>query len=238
MNLGLNQSRELAQALCNSANLKGSSEVWIAPSFTSLPAVADVLARQDKIKLGAQNLHWESKGAFTGEISSSMLKEAGCSFVLTGHSERRQYFGDTSETVAKRTFAGLNAGLQVVFCIGETLGEREGSLTEAVLAEQLSPVFSTLTAEQAGQLVIAYEPVWAIGTGKVASLAEISETHSFIEAYCTKSGLPCPPILYGGSVTPDNFAEIIAIPNVSGALVGGASLLADKFSALVEIANR
>jgi triosephosphate isomerase (TIM) len=173
----------------------------------------------------AQNVHWEPEGAFTGEISAKMLLELGVTGSLVGHSERRQYFGETDETVALRTRAGLDAGLEVIACIGETLAEREAGETEEVLRRQLSVL------EPHGRLTIAYEPVWAIGTGLTATPEMAQEAHAFIKSLLDR------PVLYGGSVKPDNADELFAQPDVDGGLVGGASLDIDSFRAICEAAR-
>ena len=174
----------------------------------------------------AQNVHWEAEGAYTGEISAAMLLELGVTGSLVGHSERRQYFGETDETVAKRMRGALDAGLHVIACVGETLAERESGETENVLRRQLSVL------EQHPQLVLAYEPVWAIGTGLTATPEMAREAHAFIKSLLDA------PVLYGGSVKPDNAATLLAQPDVDGALVGGASLDVDSFKAICETAAR
>jgi len=174
----------------------------------------------------AQNVHWEAEGAYTGEISAAMLLELGVTGSLVGHSERRQYFGETDETVAKRMRGALDAGLHVIACVGETLAERESGETENVLRRQLSVL------EPHPQLVLAYEPVWAIGTGLTATPEMAQEAHAFIKSLLDA------PVLYGGSVKPDNAATLLAQPDVDGALVGGASLDVDSFKAICETAAR
>jgi len=174
----------------------------------------------------AQNVHWEAEGAYTGEISAAMLLELGVTGSLVGHSERRQYFGETDETVAKRMRGALDAGLRVIACVGETLAERESGETENVLRRQLSVL------EPHPQLVLAYEPVWAIGTGLTATPEMAQEAHAFIKSLLDA------PVLYGGSVKPDNAATLLAQPDVDGALVGGASLDVDSFKAICETAAR
>jgi triosephosphate isomerase len=179
-----------------------------------------------EIAVAAQNVPWADEGAFTGEVSPPMLRELGVYGAIVGHSERRQYFGETDEGVARRTSAALGAGLWVIACIGETEEERERSETEAVLRRQVSAL------EAHDQLVVAYEPVWAIGTGRTATPAQAQEAHAFIR------GLIDVPILYGGSVKPDNAAELLAEPDVDGALVGGASLEVESFASIVEVAAK
>jgi triosephosphate isomerase len=200
--------------------LKGLDAI-VCPPYTRLRECVEA-----GLTTYAQNVHWEPEGAYTGEISAPMLLELGVTGSLAGHSERRQYFGDTDETVAKRTRAALEAGLKVIACVGETLAEREGEETEDVLRRQLSVL------EPHPSLVLAYEPVWAIGTGLTATPEMAQEAHEFI-----KSLLPA-PVLYGGSVKPDNAAALLAQPDVDGALVGGASLDVDSFKAICQAAGR
>jgi triosephosphate isomerase len=198
-------------------------EVVVCPPFVSLAVAVQLLAGTE-IAVAAQNVHWEDEGAYTGEVSASMLRELGVYGAIVGHSERRQHFGDTDETVSKRVHAALEAGLFVIACIGETAEEREGDETEAVLRRQLSVL------EPDDNLVLAYEPVWAIGTGKTATPDIAQEAHAFV-----KSQLDA-PVLYGGSVKPDNAAELLAQPDVDGALVGGASLELKSFTAICRAA--
>ena len=200
-------------------------EVVLCPPFVSLAVAVQVLAGTD-IAVAAQNVHWEAEGAFTGEISAPMLRELGVYGAIVGHSERRQYFGETDEGVSKRARAALDAGLSVIACVGETEVEREAGETEDVLRRQVS----VLEAED--NLVVAYEPVWAIGTGKTATPEIAQEAHAFIK------GLIDVPVLYGGSVKPDNAAELLAQPDVDGALVGGASLDVESFAAICLAAIR
>jgi triosephosphate isomerase len=200
-------------------------DVAVCPPFTSLGVAVQVLAGTD-IAVAAQNVHWEAEGAFTGEISAPMLRELGVYGAIVGHSERRQYFGETDEDVSKRARAALEAGLSVIACVGETEAEREAGETEDVLRRQVT----VLEAED--NLVVAYEPVWAIGTGKTATPEIAQETHAFIK------GLLDVPVLYGGSVKPDNAAELLAQPDIEGALVGGASLDVESFAAICLAATR
>lgn len=236
MNLGLAESNDLATALAQGYQRNPNVELWIAPSAHTLEAVSKTVTPHG-IQVGSQNVHWEAKGAFTGELSAPMLKECGCSFSLVGHSERRQAFGESDAMIAKRCLGALRADLTAVLCIGETLAEREAGDTNNVLERQLGAVVPALSESEASSLVIAYEPVWAIGTGKVASIDEIASAHTFIADYlknnCAQKTIP---LLYGGSVSPDNFKDIIAVPEVHGALVGGASLDAEKFLGVFEIA--
>ncbi len=211
-------------------------DVVLAPPFTSLLAVAEAV-RGSGIGLAGQNMHPEVEGAFTGEVSPVMLKDAGCSHVILGHSERRQMFGETDEGVAKKALAALAYGLTPIVCVGETLTERESSRTMEVVERQTERALRALSADQVVATVLAYEPVWAIGTGKVATPAQAEEVHAFIRRLVDRShgeaaarGLR---ILYGGSVKPDNIGALMAQADIDGALVGGASLKADSFLQIV-----
>lgn len=238
MNLGPQQAKNYAHQLRETCKDLSKTDVWIAPPDVSLPGVIEEL-RGSPIMVGAQNVHWADNGAFTGETSPSFLQELGCAFAIVGHSERRTYFGETSPVVAKRAVGAIAAGLTALVCIGETEAERVGDRTEAVLEEQLNPVLEALSKDTATKLVLAYEPVWAIGTGKVASLDEISQTHAFIQKVWARYSLNAPCIvLYGGSVNPSNFEAILSLQEVDGALVGGASLKADQWLELIKIAER
>jgi len=203
----------------------GDAEVVVCPPYVSL-AVAVQLLASTEIAVAAQNVHWDAEGAFTGEVSAPMLRELGVYGTIVGHSERRQFFGETDDGVAKRARAALDAGLEVIACVGETEAERESGETEDVLRRQVS-----VLPDDEG-LVVAYEPVWAIGTGKTATPELAQEAHGFI-----KSLLPR-PVLYGGSVKPDNAADLLAQPDVDGALVGGGSLDVDSFTAICRAATR
>lgn len=211
-------------------------DVVVAPPFTALGAVAAALTGTP-LSLAAQHLFWEESGAFTGEISAAMLKEVGCRYVIIGHSERRQYFGETDETVNKRIRAALRASLIPLVCIGETLAEREGEKTLAVIEGQLTKGLQGLSLTEMETVVIAYEPVWAIGTGKTASPQQAQEAHHFIRGLISRTFsseiAETTRILYGGSVNPDNVDQLMAQPDIDGALVGGASLKADAFARIV-----
>jgi len=198
-------------------------DVVVCPPFVSLAVAVQLLAGTE-IAVAAQNVHWEEEGAYTGEVAPRMLRELGIYGAIVGHSERRQYFGETDETVARRAHAALEAGLFVIACVGETEAERESNQTEDVLRRQLSVL------EPDDNLVLAYEPVWAIGTGKTATPEIAQQAHAFV-----KSQLDA-PVLYGGSVKPDNAAELLAQPDVDGALVGGASLELESFTAICRAA--
>jgi triosephosphate isomerase len=222
-------------------NLGGDSRVIVAvfPPAVWLTTVADVL-ENTAVGLGAQNCHFEREGAFTGELSPQMLKDAGCKYVLVGHSERRHGLGETDEFLNKKAKAALAAGLHVIFCVGELLAEREANQTDAVLDRQLTAGLAGIPADQMGHLVVAYEPVWAIGTGKVATPEQAQEAHAFIRKKIAglfgENVASHLLIQYGGSVKPDNAATILQQPDVDGALVGGASLKADTFLAIVRAA--
>jgi triosephosphate isomerase len=199
--------------------------------------VAIEAARGTNIGIGAQDLFWLKEGAYTGEVSAPMLAAAGCQWAIVGHSERRQYFGETDESVFKKTAAALEAGLTPIVCVGERLEEREGGMTENVLARQFAGGLAGLTPEQFARVVIAYEPVWAIGTGRTATPEIAQEAHSFlrgqIRARFGEEAAQACRILYGGSVKPDNIKGLMAQPDLDGALVGGASLDAASFAAIV-----
>jgi triosephosphate isomerase len=200
-------------------------DVVVCPPFVSLAVAVQLLAGTD-IAVAAQNVHWEEQGAFTGEISASMLRELGVYGAIVGHSERRQHFGETDDSVARRARAAVDAGLSVIACVGETEAEREAGETEQVLLRQVA----VLAADE--RLVVAYEPVWAIGTGRTATPELAQEAHALI-----KSALDV-PVLYGGSVKPENAAQLLAQPDVDGALVGGASLDVDSFVSICQSASR
>ena len=211
-------------------------EVMIAPTFTALHQVAQVL-KGSSIAVGAQNIYWEKQGAFTGEISSEMLVDAGCSHVIIGHSERRQFFGETDDTVNRRLQAASSANLVPVFCIGETESQREAGETFSVLDKQVRDGLKDFVFDDPAGLVVAYEPVWAIGTGKTATREQAQEAHQYIRSLLeTLFGKPLASavrILYGGSVKPGNVQALMEMPDVDGALVGGASLDPETFSKLV-----
>jgi triosephosphate isomerase len=214
------------------------AEVVLCPPYTALAEVRYLLAGS-AIGLGAQNLFWEHEGAFTGEVSGAMLVSAGCSHVLVGHSERRQYFGETDATVAKRMRAALDAGLIPIVCVGETLAEREAGRTEEVVLRQFDDGPGTVTGPDARRVVLAYEPVWAIGTGRNATPAQAAEVHALLRARARERWGDAADrlrILYGGSVKADNAQALFAEPELDGALVGGASLTAASFLAIVHAA--
>ncbi len=211
-------------------------EIVVAPAFTAVHAVAEA-ARNSPIGVAGQNMHWEREGAFTGEVSASMLKEAGAEYVIIGHSERRRLFGETNAAVNRKVVAALGVKLTPIMCIGETLEERDANQTLPVLDTQLKEGLDGFTAEQVGALVIAYEPVWAIGTGRNATPEQAGEAHTHIRGrlrswFGADAAEHC-HVIYGGSVKPDNVHSLVALPDVDGALVGGASLELRSFFDIV-----
>ena len=214
-------------------------EIVVAPVFTSLSAVREKI-RGTNIKLSAQNCYWEEEGAFTGEIAPGMIKDAGCSHVIIGHSERRQYFGETNETVNKKIKAALKAGLVSLLCIGETLAQREAEKTFDILRSQVTDGLAGITAVELAAIIIAYEPVWAIGTGQTATPDQAQDAHRFLRQQAAKllgegfaAGLR---ILYGGSMKPANAPELLTQKDIDGGLIGGASLEARSFLDLIQAA--
>jgi triosephosphate isomerase len=208
--------------------------LWFFPPAVSLAPLAEAAERRADIRIGAQNVHWEPKGAFTGELSIPMVKEAGARVVLIGHSERRHLFGETDEQVARKSVAVLKAGLQPLACLGETLAEREGGRTEHVILRQLEPLLDKLSPTDWERLVLAYEPVWAIGTGRTATPDDAAQVHELIRFTVSRRGVTGRvPILYGGSVNTGNVLALLARPELDGVLVGGASLEADGWAELV-----
>ncbi|MFH1413901.1 MAG: triose-phosphate isomerase [Candidatus Omnitrophota bacterium] len=215
-------------------------DVVLCPPFTALSEVQETLG-DSVIQLGAQDVYWEDEGAFTGELSSKMLKDAGCNFVIIGHSERRKYFSETNETVNKKIRAALDSGLTPIVCVGETLEEREANKTFDVLEDHAKNGLKNISVDNVLKLVLAYEPVWAIGTGKTATPQQAQEAHKFIrdllsELY-NKEAAQSLRIQYGGSVKPENISELIKQPDIDGALVGGASLKIDSFAEIVRKAS-
>jgi len=238
MHKTIEESRQLAAGLKNEvAGLTDKVTVVLGPVFTALSAVADEVRGTD-IGVAAQNMCWEREGAYTGEISPYMIKDAGAAYVILGHSERRQYARESDALINQKVKLALAEGLKPIVCVGETLAEREGNKTARVVKKQVKGVLEGLTAEQMASVVIAYEPVWAIGTGKVATKEQAQEVHLMIRKLVRKlfdkDVAKNAIILYGGSVKPENTAELMSQPDVDGALVGGASLKADSFAAIVK----
>jgi triosephosphate isomerase (TIM) len=240
MNAGGRDACALAAAVAQSARSMDRADVVIAPPFTALAAAAHELAEaRSAVTLAAQNMHAELSGAFTGEVSSSMLKDAGATWVILGHSERRQLFGETDETVARKVASAMTAELRPIACVGETLEERERGETLAVVERQVRAFMDEL-GKQPGYGVIAYEPVWAIGTGKVAKPEDAQEVHAMIRgmlAQMSEELASVTRILYGGSVKADNAEGLLSQPDIDGALVGGASLDPTGFGKIIEAAQ-
>jgi triosephosphate isomerase len=230
------EAKETAARLVDLVADADGVDMMIAPAFTALEAVSNAI-KGSRVALGAQNLHWQNEGAYTGEISAAMLVAAGCRYVIIGHSERRQYFGETDETVNKKIKATIAADLIPVFCVGETEAQRESAKTFSVLDKQIKFGLNEFLTKDLGLLIIAYEPVWAIGTGKTATEEQAQEVHQYIRSLIDdgfgNALSNSIRILYGGSVKPDNIAGLMAMPDIDGALVGGASLSPDSFSKII-----
>lgn len=235
MNMTPDEAKELVAALIPMV-ADAKCDVVVCPPYVDLCTVASLL-KGTNIKLGAQNIHWAEKGAFTGEISAKMLKARGVEFAIVGHSERRQYFGETDETVNARAKAALEAGITPIICVGESLAQREDGVTDAVVTVQTVAALKGFSNEQVASLVIAYEPIWAIGTGKTATKEDANATISVIrKAVAGVFGNETANkvrIQYGGSMNPKNASELMAMPEIDGGLIGGASLKADDFSKVV-----
>ena len=240
MNLEAGAARELAQTIVSRfvTEYQGPAEVILAPSFTFLADLSPILSTNPHVFLAGQNMHEQASGAFTGEISAEMLLSVGCTYVILGHSERRQYFGEDNALLAKKIDQALAHGLVPIYCIGETLEEREAEKTLDVIRSQVSEGSFHLDAAAFGKLILAYEPVWAIGTGKTASPEQAQEVHAFIRSLITeKYGEAVASeisLLYGGSVKPDNAKELFGQPDIDGGLVGGASLKSRDFTEIVK----
>ena len=231
------QAQEFMRAFLPMVDGHTRDNIVICPPFLAIPAVVDAAAGSG-VGIGGQNLHWEKEGAFTGEIAAGMLTAAGCSHVIIGHSERRQYFGETDDSVNRKLKAALAAGLTAIVCVGEVLQEREAGLTEDVLRRQCERALREIAGDAVARLTIAYEPVWAIGTGKTATPQIAADAHRVIRAQAAealgKDAADRLPILYGGSVKPDNAHALMSEEEIDGALVGGASLDAKSFAAIVK----
>ncbi|RMF97605.1 MAG: triose-phosphate isomerase [Candidatus Schekmanbacteria bacterium] len=237
MHMTIPEAISLVEGIAEKCSDADNVEIIVAPPYTALYAVHQKIA-DTKIKLSSQNIFWEEKGAFTGEISPLMLTDAGCSHCIIGHSERRQYFGETDETVNKRLKAAYSHNLIPILCIGETLEEREAEKTFEVIEKQLNGALNDIDKETFANTIIAYEPVWAIGTGKTATPDQAQEVHSFIREKIEKKYggevSENTSILYGGSVKPENISGLMAEADIDGALVGGASLKVDSFASIVK----
>jgi len=238
MNLDISEAVKLVQSI--GASLQGTTdrEVLVAPPFTSLPAVKEAIGLS-RIYLAGQNMHWEMKGAFTGEISGRMLQQVGCTHVILGHSERRTLFGETSRMVDLKVKSAVLLGLIPIVCIGESLEEREGDRTFEVLEDQLNNSLQNFRADalMPASTILAYEPIWAIGTGKTAGPEQAQEVHAFVRGWIKKTFGTAPArdvrILYGGSVKPSNIDDLMSMPDIDGVLVGGASLTPDQFIPII-----
>lgn len=243
-NWKMNKNRAEARALINEMIplVKGADcDVVICTPYTDLETALS-LTEGTNIKVGAENCHWAPSGAFTGEISAEMLTEMGVEYVVIGHSERRQYFGETNETVQKRVRAALSAGLKVILCVGETLSQREADITEEVIAIQVKIALSGVSAEELSRVILAYEPVWAIGTGKTATDEQANEVNHFIRVlvgklYDEKTAAAL-TVQYGGSMNPGNAAGLLSMEDIDGGLIGGASLKAPDFAEIIRAASR
>jgi triosephosphate isomerase (TIM) len=237
MNKTVGEATALVAELAAAAEQSTAVDLVVGPPFTALAGVAAALSGS-RIGVAAQNMHWEASGAYTGEVSAEMLAEVGCDYVIIGHSERRQYFGETNETANKKLHAAVAGGLLPIYCIGETLDEREGGVMEDVVGTQVREGLAGLTEEQVAGAVLAYEPVWAIGTGRTATPGQAQEAHAFIRGVvrevCGESVAASVRIQYGGSANPANIAELISQPDIDGGLIGGASLKADSFAEMAD----
>jgi triosephosphate isomerase (TIM) len=240
MNKTIAEAKALIGAMSPELAAVDNVDKAVAPSYLALPAVAE-LCKGTGIKVGAQNLHWEASGAYTGEVAPAMVAEL-CDFVIVGHSERRKFFGETDESVNQRLKAALAVGLDVIVCIGETLEENEAGQTEVVVTRQLAQGLAGISETQAAAITIAYEPVWAIGTGRAATPEDANNVHKnvirpFLREQFGEARAELMRIQYGGSVTPDNAAELFAMSDIDGGLIGGASLKPDSFIAIVKAAS-
>lgn len=237
MNKTAVEARDLAARLGTLVSGVQDRDIVLAPPFTALSTVAEAI-KGTNMMLSAQNLFWEDKGAFTGEISAEMLLDLGCKYVIIGHSERRQYFGETDETVNKKVRQALNKGLLPIVCVGELLSEREAGKANEVIERQVTGALKGVTAAEMQKIVVAYEPVWAIGTGKTATPDQANEIHAFIrqkvKSLYSAEVADSLRVQYGGSVTPENVSTLMAMPDIDGALVGGASLKPESFATLVK----
>ncbi len=236
MNNALAAARDLVRGLLEQADDISEVDKVIAPPFTALLSIKEIL-RGSSIKLAAQNIHYEEKGAFTGEIAPAMLEEIGCDYVIIGHSERRAYYNETNETVNKKIFSALKHGIIPIVCVGETENEWERGVTREVITNQVAGCFADLSKEEVAKMIIAYEPIWAIGTGKTATPEQAQEVHTQIRELIARGfgseAASLVRIQYGGSVKPENTAALLSQPDIDGALVGGASLQIDSFVEII-----
>ena len=239
MNMTLGESDSFLDTFLRELGDEKRLDIVIAPPFTALARVSERLSKVQNVKLGAQNMHFEKSGAFTGEVSASMVRELFARYVILGHSERRTLFGETDEIVNKKVRAAFEAALKPIVCVGETLAERDTGKVESVLETQLKGSLAGLSSKELSEVIIAYEPVWAIGTGRTATPEQAQEAHAFIRKVLSEIADPATAdkirIQYGGSVKPANTAELMKQPDIDGALVGGASLDARGFAEIVKI---
>lgn len=239
MNMNISNGAQLAAEVVEKAKDVSNVEVVVCPTYLALSKVKEVIDGTNVV-LGAQDCHWEDDGAYTSKISASMLKDAGVVYVIIGHSEPRTYFGETDETVNKKVKKALSIGLKPIICVGETLEEREKEITEDVVGTQMKGAYDGLSVEDAANTVVAYEPVWAIGTGKVATTQQAQDVHAFIRKLLTElysdevaQGIR---IQYGGSMKPDNAGELLGQTDIDGGLIGGAALKAESFLGIIQAA--
>jgi len=242
MNNDLKETQNLLSKLTSGISVDNlNCDVIVCPPFTSL-SEAYTLLKGTRVKLGAQNMYFESSGAFTGEISAAMLKGVGCEYVILGHSERRTIFNESDELINTKIKKANASGLKPIFCIGELLEERESGITEKVIEKQIKSGLNNISPEEMGNMIIAYEPVWAIGTGKTATTAQAQEVHAFIrKLFGEMNGADAAAsvrILYGGSMKPDNVSDLMSQPDIDGGLVGGASLEVESFTKIVKYAAK
>ena len=241
MHMTLDQASALAEGVVVGCRDIGDADIVLAPPFTALAKVRKEV-RESSLRLGAQNLYWEEKGAFTGEVSPVMLKDAGCDYIIVAHSERRQLFGETDKSANRKVLAALTHGLIPILCVGETDAERDRGVTYVVVDRQVKEALKDVAETQLETIVVAYEPIWAIGTGRTATPAQAEEVHQSIRGQLAKffsaDAADQVRILYGGSVKPDNVDDLMAEADIDGALVGGASLKADSFNRICGFKRR
>jgi triosephosphate isomerase (TIM) len=242
MNLTHVEADSFVQTFLSEIGEVNDVEIVIVPPFTSIPALAQTSEKAPFIRLGAQNVHWERSGAYTGEISATMLRALFVKYVIIGHSERRSLFDETDQTVNRKVSAALEAGLRPIMCIGESLAERESGLVEKVLHRQVEVGLKGIAADHVSEIVLAYEPVWAIGTGRTATPEQAEETHAFIRSVLAglfdQSSADRIRIQYGGSVKPENTEDLMRKPDIDGALVGGASLDPRSFAQIIRATEK
>jgi len=242
MNLTHVEAESYVEAFLHEVGEVNDVDIVIIPSFTSIPTLAQASGKAPFIRLGAQNLHWERSGAFTGEISATMLRALFVKYVIIGHSERRTLFGETDEMVQKKVHTALEAGLRPIMCVGESLAERESGSVQKVLGRQVEEGLKDVSADHLSEIVLAYEPVWAIGTGRTASPAQAEEVHAFLRSLLAElfdqSAADKTRILYGGSVKPENTEDLMREPNIDGALIGGASLDPHSFARIIRATEK